>query len=86
MGRTNLTTRKEFRGRNLLITPYRKGTKVYSERNSDSMASPSPQEMERFWRHMRLLYPDGTLKSYRRCEEDEAAKEGHRIWYVYLNA
>ena len=84
-GGGRVTARKEFRGRNLLITPYRKGTKVYSERNSDSMASPSPQGNGTFLAAYEIaLYPDGTLKSYRRCEEDEAAKEGHRIWYVYL--
>lgn len=84
-GGGRVTVRKEFRGRNLLITPYKKGTKRYEERNSDSMASPSPQGNGTFLAAYEIaLHPDGTLKFYRRCEEDEEVKEGDRIWYVYL--
>ena len=67
-GGGRVTARKEFRGRNLLITPYRKGTKVYSERNSViQWHLRLLREMERFWRHMRLLCIQmERLKSYRK--------------------
>ena len=40
-GGGRVTCRPEFRSRNILITPYKKGTKRYTDRTSDSMASAS---------------------------------------------
>ena len=42
-GGGRVTCHPEYRSRNILITPYRKGTKKYSERSTDSMASASPR-------------------------------------------
>lgn len=80
-----VTKQKEFRGRNLLITPYRQGTKTYEKRNSDSMASPSPQGNGMFLAAYYVeLSLDGTLRNYERCEENAPIRQGKRIWYVYL--
>lgn len=80
-----VTLHMEFRGRNLLITPYRQGTKSYQERSSDSMASPSPQGNGKFLAAYHVaLTDDGLLKHYERCEENAEERRGDRIWYVYL--
>lgn len=84
-GGGKVTARREYRSRNLLITPYRKGTKSYTHRNMDSMASPSPQGNGTFLAAYEVgLDPDGTLAFYNRCEENAVPKKGGRIWYVYL--
>lgn len=99
-GGGKVTRHRKYRSQNLLITPYRKGTKTYVGRNFDSMASPSPQGNGRFLAAYEVeLHPDGTLKAYRRRgetlrdgagqraaggEENVMAAGRTRIWYVYL--
>ncbi len=83
-GGGEVTKKQEFRLRNLLITPYKKGTKQYDGRNVDSMASPSPQGNGTFMAAYYVgLDPDGALAYYERCTEDAAEREGMLIWYVY---
>ncbi len=99
-GGGKVTRHRKYRSKNLLITPFRKGTKTYAIRNFDSMASPSPQGNGQFLAAYEVeLHPDGTLKTYRRCgevlqdgtgqnaalgEENALAAGQTRIWYVYL--
>lgn len=84
-GGGKVTSRREYRSRNLLITPYRKGTKSYTKRNTDSMASPSPQGNGTFLAAYEVgLNTDGTLAFYDRCGENAVPKKGGRLWYVYL--
>lgn len=84
-GGGRVTCHSEYRSRNILITPHRKGTKVYSDRKSDSMASASPQGNGKFLAAYYVrLGQDGKLVSYERCGEDAEAHGDSRIWYVYL--
>lgn len=84
-GGGKVTAHPEYRGRNILITPWRKGMKEYDGRNSDSMASPSPQGNGTFLAAYYVkLNPDGTLSHYERCKEDAPVRRQYRIWYVYL--
>lgn len=84
-GGGKVTSRQEYRSRNLLITTYKKGTKTYTHRSTDSMASASPQGNGRFLAAYYVrLHTDGTLASYVRCEENAVEKPGYQIWYVYL--
>ncbi len=84
-GGGRVTCHPEYRSRNILITPYRKGTKKYSERSTDSMASASPQGNGKFLAAYYVrLGQDGTLASYERCGEEAPERNGEKIWYVYL--
>ena len=84
-GGGRVTCRPEFRSRNILITPYKKGTKRYTDRTSDSMASASPQGNGRFLAAYYVrLGKNGELVSYERCREDSPVRTGEKIWYVYL--
>lgn len=78
-GGGKVTRHRKYRSQNLLITPYRKGTKTYVGRNFDSMASQSPQGNGRFLAAYEVeLHPDGTLKAYRRRGETLRDGAGQR--------
>ncbi|MDD3362441.1 MAG: glycosyl hydrolase [Hespellia sp.] len=88
-GGGKVTMHREYRSRNILITPYRKGTRFYDSRSYDSMASASPQGNGRFLAAYCVeLTSGGTLERYERLfseEEGEAQEQtGKQVWYVYL--
>ncbi len=84
-GGGRVTVHQKYRSRNILITPYKKGTKDYGERKADSMASASPQGNGTFLAAYYVsLNPDGTLSGYERCTECAPERAGYTIWYVYL--
>lgn len=84
-GGGKVTMHREYRSKNLLITPFKKGTKVYDNRNFDSMASPSPQGNGSFVAAYDVkLNEDGTLFGYERCEEGAVSRKGYQRWHVYL--
>lgn len=84
-GGGRVTCLPEYRSRNILITPYRKGTKEYTARTADSMASSSPQGNGKFLAAYYVrLDQHGELAGYERCEEDAETRPGEKTWYVYL--
>lgn len=80
-----VTCRPEYRSKNILITPYRKGTKTYTVSAADSMASSSPQGNGKFLAaYYVALDEEGRLLSYERCKESAKEHAGEKLWYVYL--
>ncbi|HHV09589.1 MAG TPA: hypothetical protein GXX75_04815 [Clostridiales bacterium] len=80
-----VTKEKKYRSRYLAVTPYKQNLEVDRAAEFDSCASASVAGTGDFLVAFQVkLNEKGELVQYEKCGEEEKAKSGFDLWYVYL--